>query len=361
MNQIAEQWRIFRGDAPEDRTADDPPHERLAQLPDPPPWRNFPHDPDNERGKNFKPEDDEIERINAALYLRRPLLITGAPGTGKTTLTYAVARELGLGKVLRWSVTSRTSLQDGLYRYDAIARLQDADKDQKRPPISDYLSLGPLGSAFVSMRTYRARDASGNEVEKPCPRVLLIDEIDKSDIDLPNDLLHIFEEGRFEIPELKRLAKRKKEEGETDEPEHIRLYDSDETVAVVNGEIKCTTFPLVVMTSNGEREFPPAFLRRCLHLEMEPPRNTEQDPKLTLIVEAHLGLGKDLEETARIGRLINEFLEHRGDGPGSKGEITKDLATDQLLNAVYLTLNGLDDITRRKALIDALWRPLSEN
>ncbi|MFM6859063.1 MAG: MoxR family ATPase, partial [Dolichospermum sp.] len=113
-------------------------------------------------------------------------------GTGKTSLAYAVAYELGLGEVLHWPITTRTTLKDGLYSYDAIGRLQDAkDKDKDNlAEIGKYINLGSLGTALLPS-------------EKP--RVLLIDEIDKSDIDLPNDLLHIFEEGEFEIPVLRRI------------------------------------------------------------------------------------------------------------------------------------------------------------
>lgn len=101
-----------------------------------------------------------------------------------------MAEELGLGEVLEWSITSRSQLKDGLYEYDAIGRLQDSNftpgGKSDPPPIEDYVRLGPLGSAFA--------DSQPNS-----PRVLLIDEIDKSDIDLPNDLLNIFEEGEFTI------------------------------------------------------------------------------------------------------------------------------------------------------------------
>src|SRR5262249_38678447 len=153
-----------------------------------------------ERGRGFcisdDPQDKTIELVNAALYLRRPLLITGRPGTGKSSLIYAVAWELRLGEVLRWSITSRSTLQQGLYHYDAIGRLQDSQlggttTEKRLPPdISKYLKLGPLGTALLPT----AR-----------PRALLIDEIDKSDLDLPNDLLNIFEEGEFPIPELERF------------------------------------------------------------------------------------------------------------------------------------------------------------
>lgn len=276
--------------------------------------------------------------VNAALYLRRPLLVTGKPGVGKTSLTYAVAHELNLGKVLRWSITTQTTLKDGLYRYDALGRLQDTslqgNENSTPPAINNYLRLGPLGTAFA------ASDK---------PRVLLIDEIDKSDIDLPNDLLHIFEEGEFEIPELTRLPK---------DQEVIELlpHEAEEDTAGISikrGRVRCTHFPLVVMTSNGEREFPPPFLRRCLQLEMQPP---DKD-KLSRIVAAHLNMDPnymDPKNQDRINTLINAFLAKRG-----KAE----LAADQLLNAVYLVLKDIDpehSYPDRDALVEILWRSLSQ-
>src|SRR5216110_1414336 len=111
------------------------PHRRLEQLlPDPPPWRVFTDEAHRMRGTKFKASEEEIELVNAALYLRRPLLITGRPGTGKSSLAYAVAHELQLGSVLRWPITTRSTLADGLYRYDAIGRLQDASYKRSLSP-----------------------------------------------------------------------------------------------------------------------------------------------------------------------------------------------------------------------------------
>ena len=128
---------------------------------------------------------------------------------------------IGLEPVLRWSITSRTTLQDGLYRYDAIGRLQDTPPagahEVKLPEISDYLTLGPLGTAFFG-RPYQAEGS-----ETCYPRVLLIDEIDKSDIDMPNDLLHLFEEGEFEIPELGRLESGKYQQNEQSGKKGFRI------------------------------------------------------------------------------------------------------------------------------------------
>ena len=323
-----EEWWIFRGTRQ--------PHDdiqRLLQI-EPPPWRKFTPQARAGRGAIFEASDHEIDLVNAALYLRRPLLITGKPGVGKTSLTYAVAYELELGDVLRWSITTQTTLKDGLYRYDAIARLQDTSlqgETRNPPPIGNYLRLGPLGTAFA------ASDK---------PRVLLIDEIDKSDIDLPNDLLHIFEEGEFEIPELARLPKEQ-------ETVPILPHDAEEGargISITRGRVRCTHFPLVVMTSNAEREFPPAFLRRCLQLEMQLPLRD----KLARIVAAHLKLEPERDET--ICRLIDNFLIRRDD---RKAE----LAADQLLNAVYLALNGIDPEQKhedREALAESLWKSLAQ-
>jgi MoxR-like ATPase len=323
-------WRIFRGHQ-------HPPHDDIDGLGSPPSWREFERreETDRRRGAAYQASDEEIDLVNAALWLRRPLLITGPPGTGKSSLIYAVALELSLGPVLRWPITSRSTLQEGLYRFDAIGRLQAINEErlaQERPTadrhdvrtrmptdIGEYIHLGPLGTALVSSRR---------------PRALLIDEIDKSDIDLPNDLLNIFEEGYFNIPELERLPS---DQGQVD----VHTADNQKT-RVERGLVQCRAFPFVVLTSNGERDFPAPFLRRCIQLRVEQPDRA----KLASIVEAHLG------EAARrdADRLIREFLERID---------TEELATDQLLNAVYLIARGIDPYTDGERLRKALMTDLS--
>jgi MoxR-like ATPase len=308
------EWLAYTGKGRPDSGAES------ARLPDPPPWREFlrPGAPDDdadgrwrERSDKYQIEAEDVSKVNAALYLRRPLLVTGEPGTGKTSLAYSVARELGLGTVLRWPVNSKTTLRDGLYHYDAIGRLQEANiretearrSGEKPAPvkIGDYIRLGPLGTALLPSAK---------------PRVLLVDEFDKSDIDLPNDLLDVLEEGEFRITELERLPLKQSEK--------VLTIDNAPPVEIPRGRVRCDTFPLVIITSNGEREFPSAFMRRCLLLNLR----RANGKKLEAIVRAHLG-----EEALRqSGTIIAEFLKLR-----DKGE----LATDQLLNAIHLRYKGL--------------------
>lgn len=173
------------------------------------------------------------------------------------------------------------------------------------------------------------------------PRVLLIDEIDKSDIDLPNDLLNIFEEGYFEIPELARIADR--------HPEIIVKTHDNQDYKVVNGKVTCVAFPFVILTSNGEREFPPAFLRRCLRLDLPEPSLEE----LTEIVKAHFKTDQDQEILSKATDLIKQFLDKRD-------KENKELATDQLLNAIYLfTRDCTPSDLEKETLIKRLMQSLS--
>ncbi|MFG2340840.1 AAA family ATPase [Streptomyces yangpuensis] len=347
---VVKDWWLYHG------TGEGADRRARLESGSPPPWRDFTGTPDpgyappgcegpawertRRRGEGYVPDEQEKDVVNTALHLRRPLLITGKPGVGKSTLAYSIAADLDLGPVLHWPITSRTVLRDGLYLYDAIGRLQEAGLEQLRrpsapvgrattapgalradaardaappaaepgpapaPSISRYLRLGPLGTALLPQDR---------------PRVLLVDEIDKSDIDLPGDLLTVFEDGGFVIPELARLAQEDPTVaiGTDDDP--------DAAVRVSQGRVQCRYFPVVVLTSNGERDFPPAFLRRCVRLHLEPPG----EEKLALIVRRRLGI--DVEAGGEYQELVRDFIDRAGDG---------DLATDQLLNAIQLRLAG---------------------
>ncbi|MGW2683572.1 AAA family ATPase [Streptomyces sp. NPDC001414] len=298
MSSDRPQERLFRGDG---GTYDD-----AVPLPEAPPWRR--PRPDDAQRRPYLIGADQVEVVNAALRLRRPLLVTGAPGTGKSSLAHAVAAELGLGPVLVWPVNTRATLTDALYRYDAIGRLRE--RQEGTDDIGSFVRLGPLGTALATRHEGR-------------PRLLLIDELDKSDLDLPNDLLFVLEEGEFTVPELARLPE---QQAQVD----VHVQGSQDKVRVRQGTVRCQDFPFVVITSNGEREFPPAFLRRCVRLELPEP----DQKQLERIVRAHFS--QDLPELdaqwPRVEKLVSSFITDRD---------ARGLATDQLLHAVHLLHQGV--------------------
>jgi MoxR-like ATPase len=296
-------WKVYKGDGKVDAAA-------ITALPEPPPWRSF-DEFGAARARTFQPPEGVVDVVNAALYLRRPLLITGDPGTGKSSLAYAVAHDLDLGPVLTWHINSRSTLLDGLYHYDAIARLRMANLERtgkvekakrQSEDIGRFIKLGALGTAFTAIDR---------------PRVVLIDEIDKSDIDLPNDLLHVLEDGTFDVAEIAReTARKKKVEVAVSGGGHVEIAET--------GQVRCRRFPFIAITSNGERDLPPAFLRRCLRVDIAPPKKDD----LRDIVRAHLGA----EQTQVLEQLLTDFVDRR-----SKGAV---LATDQLLNTFFLVTRG---------------------
>lgn len=223
--------------------------------------------------------EDLMIAVNAALTLERPLLIKGEPGTGKTVLAKEVAKALGK-EFIEWNIKSTTKAQQGLYEYDAVSRLRDSQLgDDKVQDISNYIRPGKLWEAFT-------------KDEAP---VLLIDEIDKADIEFPNDLLQ----------ELDRME--------------FFVYETQET-------IKAQNRPLVIITSNNEKELPDAFLRRCFfHYISFPDAETMQE-----IVEVHHPNAK--QELVR--EALNIFFDVR-DTAGLK----KKPSTSELLDWLKLLMS----------------------
>ena len=223
--------------------------------------------------------DDLMMAVNAAVPLERPILIKGEPGTGKTQLAQEVAKSLGR-PLHEWHIKSTTKAQQGLYEYDAVARLRDSQLgDDRVHDISNYIVRGKIWEAFES------------EVQP----VLLIDEIDKADIEFPNDLLQELDRMEFYVYETKQLVK----------AEHR---------------------PIIVITSNNEKELPDAFLRRCFfHYIRFPDKNT-----MAKIVDVHF---PKLKRTL-LTEALNAFYKVR-DVPGLK----KKPSTSELLDWIRLLLS----------------------
>ncbi len=228
--------------------------------------------------KDYVATDDLKVAVNAAVTLERPLLVKGEPGTGKTVLAQEIARALG-APLLEWHIKSTTKAHQGLYEYDAVARLRDGQLGEERArDVRNYIKRGKLWDAFTAP-------------ERP---VLLIDEIDKADIEFPNDLLQ----------ELDRME--------------FYVYETGETV-------KAGRRPVVIITSNNEKELPDAFLRRCFFHYIKFP-----DPKtMTEIVEVHFpGVKQRL-----VADALKIFYEIR-EVPGLK----KKPSTSELLDWLKLLM-----------------------
>ncbi|MFO0559750.1 MAG: MoxR family ATPase [Polyangiales bacterium] len=244
------------------------------------------------RGTDRYLTSDSLESaVNCALALGRPLLVKGEPGTGKTLLAEAIAEGLQL-PLLTWHVKSTTRAQDGLYVYDTVQRLYDSrfgDGDVK--DIRQYIKYGPLGQSF----------ASSSRV------VLLIDEVDKADLEFPNDLLHELDRMRFRVNET-----------------------GDEVVAAQR--------PVVIITSNNEKELPDAFLRRCVFHFIEFP---DKELMKSIVAVHHPGLDRALIEQAM--QVFYEIREMRG--------IRKRPSTSELIDWIAVLKNaGLATVKLEKEL-----------
>lgn len=225
--------------------------------------------------------DDALRNaVNVSIVLKKPLLVRGEPGTGKTMLSHSIAK--GLGKrLIVWNIKSTTKAQEGLYVYDTVQRLNDSrfgDKDVS--DIKQYIKLGKLGLSFVA----------------PDQEVLLIDEVDKADLEFPNDLLNELDEMTFYIPET-------------------------------NETIKAVHRPIVIITSNAEKELPDAFLRRCVFHYIEFPDTTLMEE----IVRVHFPEIKDslLREALKTFYLMRNI-----------DDLRKKPSTSELLDWLHCLIAG---------------------
>jgi len=240
--------------------------------------------------RGYVASEELLRSVNIAMALQKPLLVKGEPGTGKTMLAEAVAESLGM-ELLVWSIKSTTKAQDGLYVYDTVQRLYDSQFGADVSDIGKYIKLGKLGEAFKR--------------EKPC--VLLIDEIDKADIEFPNDLLWELDKMEFYIPETKETVKAAKR-------------------------------PVVIITSNAEKELPDAFLRRCIFHYIAFPEAAMMEE----IVKVHF---EGLEQ-----KLLDKALEAFYALRALRG-LQKKPSTSELIDWIQaLRIGGIDPETIEKTM-----------
>ena len=254
---------------------------------------------------NYISTDELNVAVNAAIALEKPLLIKGEPGTGKTELARQISKSMDL-EILEWNIKSTTKAQQGLYEYDAVTRLRDSQLgDKKIENISNYIKKGKIWKSFESKHRV----------------VLLIDEIDKADIEFPNDLLQ----------ELDRME--------------FYVYETNQT-------IKAHKRPIVIITSNNEKELPEAFLRRCFfHYIQFPDIDT-----LKKIVNVHF---PDIKKTL-LDSALNRFFEIR-EVPGLKKKPSTSEALDWIKLLLLEDINPLDLKSDSKDLLPKLHGALIKN
>ena len=254
---------------------------------------------------NYISTDELNVAVNAAIALEKPLLIKGEPGTGKTELARQISKSMDL-EILEWNIKSTTKAQQGLYEYDAVTRLRDSQLgDKKIENISNYIKKGKIWKSFESK--HRA--------------VLLIDEIDKADIEFPNDLLQELDKMEFYV------------------------YETNQT-------IKAHKRPIVIITSNNEKELPEAFLRRCFfHYIQFPDIDT-----LKKIVNVHF---PDIKKTL-LDSALNRFFEIR-EVPGLKKKPSTSEALDWIKLLLLEDINPLDLKSDSKDLLPKLHGALIKN
>ena len=254
--------------------------------------------------KNYISTADLNIAVNASISLEKPLLVKGEPGTGKTELARQIAESLGL-EIIEWNIKSTTKAQQGLYEYDAISRLRDSQLNKNVTDISKYIKKGKIWNAFESKKK----------------TVLLIDEIDKADIEFPNDLLQELDKMEFYVYEIDKL-------------------------------VRSNNRPIVIITSNNEKELPEAFLRRCFfHYIKFPDMST-----LKKIVKVHFpDIKKSLLDIA-----LKNFFQIR-DVPGLKKKPSTSEALDWIKLLLVEDLDATDLKKEGNKLLPKLYGALIKN
>ena len=272
---------------------------------------------------------DVADKVNLAVALNRPVLVEGEPGCGKTMLAYSVAAEKGLGRPVKIAVKSTSRAQDLLYRVNALRRLQDAQSpnSDRAQFIYPYLSLGPLGRAIQEGR--RA--------------VVLIDEVDKADIDFPNDLLDVLDDFTFQIEDLP----------EEEEELCQREKGFGRTVSVGEGGQR----PIVFITSNREKRLPEPFLRRCLYVRLRFPDTAEELTEIVLknTRETPVEINRGLLDAA-----VNAFRRVR---TAAVGTAQKPPTTSELIDWVKILhwREAEPDQLKGDTLLPPYWELLFKN
>ncbi|MFD7477776.1 MoxR family ATPase [Streptomyces sp. NPDC059837] len=319
MPPNSQSWGLYRGTGLPGATPE--------EWPEAPAWRSFGGGPElppppvddpyaravlGDIGQPLPAPPDEVARVNVALHLRRPLLVTGEPGTGKSSLAYRISGELGLGRVLRWQITSLSTLREGLYDGPYEGRGEGEHGGGIR--------LGPLGTAFLPYRR---------------PRVLLIDRLDRAEISLPEDLCTVLTAGGFVLPGA----------GSTD-PRVSSHDDPTAAVSLPDRAVRCRAFPVVVITTTGERDLPPDLVRRCVTL-----RSRRPEPDLLRAIAANRFPSKP-GRPGPAPDAVDAFVERAAAAEGPVVERFLDalrLAADGVLGAVAEGGNWQE-------AVDTLWQ-----
>lgn len=275
----------------------------------------------------YLPDPDLVDAINLAIFLERPLLLMGEPGCGKTRVAEAVAGEFFHREpdfrqfFYEWHIKSTTKAREGLYEYDAIRRLGEAQVNRQSGQaealnIKHFIELGPMAKAFSHKDPHK----------RP---VLLIDEIDKADLDFPNDLLRELDKGVFHIPELKKT-------------------------------IRATVKPIIIITSNQEKPLPDAFLRRCIYHYIDPLgaellkrilRHIFYKKDEVKLVEKMETL-KDEKEEQFLNKAVRKFLDIREEVKSKESILGKNVSTSELIDWFRILLHYRNELEDNRAVLE---------